>query len=145
MSIPVALGASVLQISVLMDKGLSLLLAQGVDRAGNLIHSFQFLGHSIRYPMELGAAARLNWAQFLYQFPLGVFAIALATAIFPGLSADALEHDRSSFKAVLRQGIEATMFEGLAASIGLILVRYPAVKLLFQHGDLTSHDSVLIA
>ncbi len=145
MSIPVALSASVLQVSVLMDKAISLLLAQGTDKAGNLITTTTWFGHAVRYPMEIGAAARLNWAQFLYQFPLGVFAIALATAIFPGLSSDALEHDRTRFKGVLRQGIEATMFEGLAASIGLILVRYPAVKLLFQHGDITPHDSMLIA
>lgn len=144
-SIPVALGASVLQVSVAMDKAISLLLAAHPEKDGTIVSTFSFFGHAIRCPMEVGATARLNWAQVLYQFPLGVFAIALATAIFPGLSADALDHDRSKFKAVLRQGIEATMFEGLAASIGLILVRYPAVRLLFQHGDLTSHDTVLIA
>jgi putative peptidoglycan lipid II flippase len=145
MSIPVALGAGVLQISVLMDKALSLMLAQSADKFDHLIDTFHFFGHTVRYPMELGAAARLNWAQFLYQFPLGVFAIALATAIFPGLSADALDRDRASFKAVLRQGIEATMFEGLAASIGLMIVALPAAKLLFQHGGMTAHDSQLIA
>jgi putative peptidoglycan lipid II flippase len=145
MSVPVALGAGVLQLSVLMDKGLSLMLAQSYDKAGHLIDSFRLFGHAYRYPMEVGAAARLNWAQFLYQFPLGVFAIALATAIFPGLSADALERDRGAFKTVLRQGIEATMFEGLAASVGLMVVALPAAKLLFQHGDLTPHDSQLIA
>ena len=145
MSVPVALGAGVLQISVLMDKALSLMLAQSADKAGHLIDTFHFFGRTVHYPMELGAAARLNWAQFLYQFPLGVFAIALATAIFPGLSADALDRDRSAFKAVLRQGVEATMFEGLAASVGLMIVALPAAKLLFQHGDLTPHDSQLIA
>src|SRR5207302_9022232 len=107
--------------------------------------AFALFGHVLRRPMEVGATARLNWAQILYQFPLGVFAIALATAIFPGLSSDALERDRTAFKRVLRQGIEATMFEGLAASIGLIIVALPAAKLLFQHGDLTPHDSQLIA
>jgi putative peptidoglycan lipid II flippase len=145
MSVPVALGAGVLQLSVLMDKGLSLMLAQSFDKAGHLIDTFRLFGHSYRYPMEIGATARLNWAQFLYQFPLGVFAIALATAIFPGLSADALERDRGAFKTVLRQGIEATMFEGLAASVGLMVVALPAAKLLFQHGDITPHDSQLIA
>jgi putative peptidoglycan lipid II flippase len=145
LSVPVALGAGVLQLSVLMDKGISLVLAQGFDRAGNLVTHFNLLGESIRYPMEVGATARLTWAQFLYQFPLGVFAIALATAIFPGLSADALDHDRGRFRSVLRQGIEATMFEGLAASAGLILVRYPCIRLLFQHGNITPHDTELIA
>ncbi len=145
MSVPVALGASVLQVSVLMDKGLSLLLAKWVTRGGKVIDTFAFMGQTVRYPMEVGAAARLNWAQILYQFPLGVFAIALATAIFPGLSSDALEKDRTAFKGALRQGIHATMFEGLAASVGLMVVRGPAIKLLFQHGDMTPHDSELIA
>ncbi len=91
LTVPVAVGAGVLQISVMLDKGISLLLAQGPDQFGNTITHFNFFGHTIRYPMVEGAAARLNWAQFMYQFPLGVFAIALATAIFPKLSADAHE------------------------------------------------------
>ncbi|MGH7176063.1 MAG: murein biosynthesis integral membrane protein MurJ, partial [Tepidisphaeraceae bacterium] len=117
----------------------------GYDASGNLVTHFELFGMWIRCPMELGATARLNWAQYLYQFPLGVFAIALATAIFPGLSAHALSEDRTHFKSVLRHGIEATMLEGLAASAGLILVRYPAVRLLFQHGNITPHDTELIA
>ncbi len=145
MTVPVALGAGVLQLSVLMDKGISLLLAEGIGRDGKLIRQFEVLGQVIRLPMHLGAAARLNWAQFLYQFPLGVFAIALATAIFPSLSADALDRDRTRFKEVMRLGIEATLFEGIAATLGLIIVRYPAVQLLFQHGDVTALDTQLIA
>lgn len=139
LSVPVALGAGVLQLSVLMDKGLSLLLQQG-----ETARFFTLFGQTFRYPMELGAPARLNWAQFLYQFPLGVFAIALATAIFPSLSANALDADRTKFKSSLRHGIEMTLFEGLPASIGLILVARPAIQLLFQHGQVTSHDSMLI-
>ena len=145
LTVPVALGAGVLQLSVLLDKGLSVILMQGVDAAGHSVTHFSAFGHLIRYPMELGAPARLNLAQFLYQFPLGIFAIALATAIFPNLSAVALEKDRAQFKSVLRQGIEATLFEALPASIGLILVREPAVRLLFQHGQIGPHDADLIS
>jgi putative peptidoglycan lipid II flippase len=145
LTLPVAIGAGVLQLSVLLDKGISVILMQGVDAAGHAVTHFSLFGHLFRYPMEMGAPARLNLAQFLYQFPLGVFAIALATAIFPNLSAVAMEKDREGFKTVLRQGIEATLFEGLPASIGLILVCDPAVRLLFQHGQITSHDAELIA
>lgn len=146
LSIPVAIGAGVLQLSVLMDKGISMGLAQYPDPiTGELVRSFTLFGETIRLPMEIGATARLTWAQFLYQFPLGVFAIALATAIFPALSADALDEDRSRFKSVIRDGIEATLFEGLAASAGLILVCYPCIRLLFEHGSVTPHDTALIA
>lgn len=145
MSVPVAIGAGVLQLSVLLDKGISYALMQGVDANQQAITHFQFMGHAIRYPMEQGATRRLDIAQLLYQFPLGVFAIALATAIFPSLSAEALDRDREGFKRVLRQGIEASLWEGLPASIGLILVAEPAARLLFQHGQINEHDAGLIA
>ena len=146
MSIPVAIGAGVLQLSVLLDKGISYGLMEGeTPRTGERITHFTFAGKQVRYPMELGATRRLEIAQLLYQFPLGVFAIALATAIFPSLSADALDTDREGFKRVLRQGIEATMWEGFPASIGLILVADPATRLLFQHGQINAHDATLIA
>jgi putative peptidoglycan lipid II flippase len=145
MSIPVAIGAGVLQLSVLLDKGISYALQQGVNDAGQAVTHFHWHGQVVRFPMELGAVRRLDLAQLLYQFPLGVFAIALATAIFPSLSAEALERDRDGFKRVLRQGIEASLWEGLPASIGLILVAEPAARLLFQHGQITAHDAGLIA
>src|SRR4051812_25259788 len=86
LSIPVALGLGVLQISTLLDKGIAFVFSQGPGR-----EYFHLLGRAIRFPMAEGATQRLNWAQYLYQFPLGVFAIALATAIFPKLSADAID------------------------------------------------------
>ncbi|HEX8522352.1 MAG TPA: murein biosynthesis integral membrane protein MurJ [Tepidisphaeraceae bacterium] len=144
LTVPVAIGAGVLQLSVLLDKGIALALMQRVDVLGHQITHFTIWDHVIRLPMESGAPRRLDVAQFLYQFPLGVFAIALATAIFPGLSADALDKDRDKFKRVLRQGIEATIWEGLPASLGLILVRDPAIRLLFQHGQISAHDADLI-
>jgi len=145
LSVPVALGAGVLQLSVVMDKGISAILAEHPDKAGQMITHFSFFGHLIRYPMKFGAISRLDLAQFLYQFPLGVFAIALATAIFPGLSSDAADKDLGRFRSVLRQGIELSLWEGFAASVGLIIVREPAIKLLFRHGFLTSDDVQLIA
>ena len=145
MSIPVAMAAGVLQISVLMDKGISAVLAQGIDQAGAMVTHFTLFGHTVPYPMELGAVKRLDWAQVLYQFPLGVFAIALATAIFPGLSADALDKNREQFKATFRTGIEATLFEGFAASVGLIIVREQAIRILLKYGRVNDHDVELIA
>jgi putative peptidoglycan lipid II flippase len=145
LTIPVALGAGVLQLSVLLDKGIAMGLMQRLDHSGNLVTHFNFFGHLVRFPMEMGAPRRLDLAQFLYQFPLGVFAIALATAIFPALSAQAMGKDPKQFTSVLRQGLEAAVWEGLPASIGLILVAGPAVRLMFEQGQAIEHDAALIA
>src|SRR5690606_17682307 len=106
-----------------------------------------FLGLSFRLPMEIGALVRLDWAQYLYQFPLGVFGIALATAIFPQLSGDALDlrRDGAQFRAILSRGIRAAMFIGLPASAGMVLIALPAVRLLFERGQFTYADSILTA
>jgi putative peptidoglycan lipid II flippase len=135
LSLPVAFSAGVLQISVLLDKGITLFLTRGDNPAEKL----QLFGRTFNYPMVL------NWAQMLYQFPLGVFAIAVATAIFPSLSADAHDKDGEKFKRVLRQGIMFTLLEGFPASIGLILVRNPTIRLLFQHGSFTAADTRLMS
>jgi putative peptidoglycan lipid II flippase len=145
LTVPVAMSAGVLQLSVLLDKGISILLMQGEGFAGNAITHFNFFGHVVRYPMELGAIVRLSYAQVMYQFPLGIFAIALATAIFPALSAHAREADRGRFREMLRKGIETSFWESLPASAGLILVAYPAAMLLFRHGQISDHDATLIA
>ncbi len=145
---PVALSAGVLQIGVMLDKGICFLLAREGTGAAT---TFSRMGWVIRYPMEAGAAARLDLAQFMYQFPLGVFAIALATAIFPRLSRDA-DHSGlggvvagKEFKRVLRQGVEASLFIGLPASVGMILVAKPAIGLLFEQGRFTAVDTMWVA
>src|ERR1700722_13009091 len=141
LSVPVAFSAGVLQASVVIDTLITLCLT-GSSNPADRLHLF---GHAFAYPMLPGALARLNWAQLLYQFPLGIFAIALATAIFPTLSADAMDADQTRFKSALRHGILVTLMEGLPASLGLILVRYPAIRLLYQHGDFTPADTRWVA
>lgn len=146
LTIPVALSAGVLQVSTLLDKAIAFVLSQGPDRT-----TLNLFGQALRYPMQEGATQRLNWAQFMYQFPLGVFAIAIATAIFPRLSTDAdhqhgaLRGATEQFKSVLRKGVEASLFIGLPASVGMVVVRYPAVQLLFQHGVFSTEDTRLVA
>ena len=144
LSAPVALGAGILQLSVFMDKAIAAALSQYPEH-DSLVTTFSLLGHTLPLPMKLGAITRLDLAQFLYQFPLGVFAIALATAIFPALSSNAVDADRTKFRAALRQGIDLSLFEGFAASVGLILVREPAIRLLFRNKLLTETDVHLIA
>ncbi len=84
---------------------------------------------------ERKGPAILGYAQELYQFPLGVFAIAMATAIFPTLAKHVAENDIPGMKAALARGIRVVEFEALPCMIGLILVRDPLVRALFERGQ----------
>src|SRR5262245_18012329 len=83
----------------------------------------------LAYPLDKGSTVVLSNAERLYQFPLGVFGIAVATAIFPLLSRHADEP--AHFAQTLRRGLRLSLFIGLPSSIGLFLVRLDAIDVLY--------------
>ena len=93
---------------------------------------------SIAYPLEAGALTAVTFAQRLYQFPLGVFGIAVATVIFPLLARRA--NEPGAFTNILRRGLRLVVFVGLPASAGLMLVRSPLASAIFEGGLFTDTD-----
>jgi putative peptidoglycan lipid II flippase len=91
-----------------------------------------------------GGASVLYFAQRLYQFPLGVFAVAMATAIFPAMSRQVSAGATAEFAAIYRRGIRAVLFEGLPCTVGLILIAQPVVKTLFERGNFDAADSARV-
>jgi len=83
----------------------------------------------------------LYYAQRLYQFPLGVFGVAVATAVFPALSRATADEGR--FLDTLRNGVRLSLFIALPASVGLALVREDLVGALYSGlGDGFSDEGV---
>ena len=95
------------------------------------------------YPLAEGAMTAITNAARLYEFPLGVFGIAIATAIFPALARQ--NNDSAAFAATLRRGLRVSLFIGLPASAGLLLVSREAVGVLFQRGAFDEADTVRVA
>lgn len=83
----------------------------------------------VAYPLDTSSNALLFYAQRLYQFPLGVFGIAVATVIFPLLSRHAGE--RGAFVGTLVRGIRLSLFIAMPATVGLILVAPDLTMALF--------------
>ncbi len=127
MFLPMLLGLGVLQINTLLDG----LIAAWPVAVGPTIFGAE-------YPLDQSAAADIYYAQRLYQFPLGVFAIALATALYPTLARTAKDHD--AFRETVRQGIRLAIFIGLPASVGLIMVARPLTATAFLGAQFTGAD-----
>jgi putative peptidoglycan lipid II flippase len=93
------------------------------------------------YPLDESSNAVLFYAQRLYQFPLGVFGIAVATAAFPALSRVA--NDPKRFGEMLRRGVRLSLYIGFPASIGLLIVGGPLIQVLYSgFGDGFSDEGV---
>lgn len=116
---PVLVGLGTLQLNSFMDT----LIAMWPNWVGPTIAGRP-------YPLDERANAVLFYAQRLYQFPLGVFGIAVATAAFPMLSRHA--SDSRLFAATLRRGLRLSLFIALPATAGLLAVRGPLVATLFS-------------
>ncbi|UCD74243.1 MAG: murein biosynthesis integral membrane protein MurJ [Phycisphaerales bacterium] len=127
-ALPMIVGLGVLQLNTALDG----VIASYPTAIGPTIFG-------IDYPLREGAMAAVSFAQRLYQFPLGVFGIAVATAIFPALAR--LADDGPAFAATVRRGLRLVVFIGLPASAGLILVRVPLTAVILQGGDFRPEDT----
>jgi len=138
---PMILGLTVTQINTLADDFIALWFS-GSQEKGEI---FSLLGREIRYPMWEGAVSQLFYSQRLYQFPLGVLGISLATAIFPVMSAEAARKDFDALVRTISRGIRGAVFVALPATAGLLLVRNLVISVIFERGRFTGSDTTLTA
>jgi putative peptidoglycan lipid II flippase len=137
---PMILGMTATQINTLADD----LIAWWFSGSQEKGLFFEFLGRQIRYPMSRGSVSHLYYAQRLYQLPLGVLGISLATAIFPVMSTDAARKDFASLQSTVSKGIRGTIFIAIPAAVGLIMVARPLIASAFEHGRFTDEDTAMV-
>ena len=126
-ALPMLLGLGIFQVNTFVDG----LVASYQTMVGPTIFG-------VDYPLPPGSMTVLSYGQRLYEFPLGVFGVAIATAIFPALSRESNDPDR--FMATLRRGMRLSFFIGFPASVGLVLVREPLAAAIFQGGKFSHED-----
>lgn len=149
--LPMVIGLGVFQINTLLDGLIAFTFARPPEIGPDAAETFTLLGRTFNYPIEPGAVTTLTLAQRLYQFPLGVFGIAIATAIFPALaraasgSQDSRRSNDNAFSEVFHRGLRLTLFIGVPASVGLILVRVPLTRVFFEWNAFTADDALRCA
>lgn len=110
--IPGAIGVAAFQLNVLLIQ----LVAFHVDR--NIVASF-------------------DYAVRLMEFPQGVVGISLATYLLPTLAGIAADKRYDDFRSTLRGGLALLFFLNLLASVLLLVLAEPIVRLLFERGAFT--------
>jgi putative peptidoglycan lipid II flippase len=113
--IPVMIGSSVSQISLLVDSAIATLLGDG-------------------------PVSWLYYADRLMEFPLGIFSIAVGTVILPALSIQHAKKSTGDFSRILDWGLRTMLVIGVPAMLGLILLAGPLVTTLFGYGKFTDRD-----
>jgi putative peptidoglycan lipid II flippase len=133
---PMMLGLAVTQINTLADSLIAWALA-APEPAGPIA----WLPGELMYPLTQGAASAIYYGERLYQFPVGILGIAVATAIFPLLSRHAARGDRARLGEDLTLGLRLVVYLALPATVGLVLLSEPITRLLFERGEWTAKDT----
>jgi len=118
--LPTIFGAAVYQINILVGTLLASLLPEG----------------SVSY---------LYYADRLVQFPLGIFAIATATAVLPSISRQAAKKDLQAVQDTFGYAMKLVFFITIPSMVGLIVLREPIVALLFKRGAFDAKTAHLTA
>jgi len=118
--IPGTIGVAAFQINVALVQGVAFFVGNGI------VSSF-------------------NGAVRLMELPQGMFGISLATYLLPTLSGLATDKNYPEFRATLRHGMSTLIFLNLIASVLLVTLAEPIVRLLFERGAFTGASTVRVA
>jgi putative peptidoglycan lipid II flippase len=119
--IPVVIGLSVAQINMLVTQ----YLATG---------------------LESGYLTAMKNAYSLMQLPVGVFAASIAVAIFPTMTTQAAAGDYLELKRSISMGLRTSFYVTVPAAVGMILLREPIIRLLFEFSaEFTAADTQIVA
>lgn len=136
--LPVVVGMSIIQMSAILDS----LLAWSFSKPDDGGQAWcETLGLPVL--MESGTASALYLGQRLYQFPLGVFGIALGTVLYPLLTQHAQAGATDLLRRDLSRGIRIMLAVALPASAGLCVMAWPLTRALFERGKFDLEDTVL--
>ncbi len=95
--------------------------------------------------LEGGTVAALRFSLTLIELVLGIFIISLTTVILPVLSEKSAQGDRAGMKDILRYAIRLMFLITMPAMVGLMLLRYPIVTMLFRYGRFTADSASLVS
>lgn len=115
--LPRIVGAGIYEINIIVDRMLA----------------------SLQLIVGRGAVAALYYGNRLFQLPLALFGIAIATAALPMMSLLAVEKNVGRFKQALSISIRNMIFLSLPASVGLMVMAKPIIKVIFERGEFTSY------
>lgn len=116
--VPVLIGSAVQQINTVVDKTLASSLVDGSISA-------------------LTYAARLN------DLIISVFVMAITTVVFPMLAKAFSQEDKTHIKRIMGQGINIILIVTVPATIGMIILAEPMVRIFFQRGAFSSQATIM--
>lgn len=92
-----------------------------------------------------GSLTAIWYSYRLFQLPVGIFALAIGVAVFPTLSEQAALKKGKDFLETISGAIRLIIYITIPVSVGMIVLRFPLIRVLFEHGEFGPLDTEITA
>ncbi|MEG0371775.1 MAG: murein biosynthesis integral membrane protein MurJ [Clostridium sp.] len=113
--VPAIIGLSVSQLNIVINQSIASLVGDGY-------------------------ISLVRYANRVMLLPLGIFAMGIATTLFPVMNTQIARKEISAFKDTFSEGFRTIMFITIPAAVGMIVLSEPVIRLLFKSGSFTESD-----
>ena len=121
-----------------------LVLALPAAVTGGITQIILLINTNIASSMD-GAVSSLVYADRVYQLPLGVVGIAVATVLLPELTRALRGGFMKEAANLQNRSVEFVLFLTLPAAAALLVMSEPIVRLLFERGHFSPQSTVVVA
>lgn len=121
-----------------------LVIAAPAALAGGVVQVNLLVGRQVASYFD-GAVAWLNYADRLYQLPLGVVGIAIGVVLLPDLSRRVRAGDEAGQQAAYSRAFEFSWLLTIPSAVALLVVPLPLVSVLFERGAFDADDTAATA
>jgi putative peptidoglycan lipid II flippase len=118
--LPIAFGAGVYQVNVVVNKIIATLVGEG-------------------------AVSWINYADRVNLLPVGIFGVAIGIALLPVLSRQIQAGQTDAALGSQNRAIEISLLLTVPAGLGIGLLAEPITAVLFEHGRFTAEDRAAVA
>ena len=120
------------------------IIAAPAALAGGVMQINLLVGRQVASFYE-GAVAWLNYADRLYQLPLGVVGIAIGVVLLPDLSRRLKAGDEQGSHTQISRAAEVSLALTIPSAVALMVIPFTLATVLFQRGATTTDDAAAIA
>jgi putative peptidoglycan lipid II flippase len=92
-----------------------------------------------------GAVSWLQYAFRVMYLPIGLFGVSIATAALPAVSRQHHFDDQLAVRGTVANSLSLMLMLNVPATVGLIVLAEPIVRVIFEHGKFTEVDTLATA
>ena len=112
------------------------------------IGAYQFnfvISRLLATKLPTGSVSYLFYAFRFFEFPQGIFTVALGVAVLPSFARLVSQRRMEEFAEGVLFSVRMMLFITIPAMVGLIILRVPILNLILQRGDFTYHTTLMTA